>query len=106
MQKHVNRNLKRVTHLSKWLRWYHLGMGVDSGGVDPMIIVETAKTLDFNQYISDSGFVDNYAVLHDCILINKPQKQRRFQRKCKDEYMSYASQRTDKGFFNVTTRRS
>lgn len=106
MKKHSKRYIEKPTPLSNWLRWYRFGMGVDSGGVDPFIIAETAKTLDFNQYISSNGLVDNYAVLRDCILINKPKKRHRNQQKSKDEYPSYASQRTDKGFFNVTIRRS
>ena len=49
--------------LYKWLRWYRQGMGVDSGDVIPDLIIKTAKTLQFKEFITVAGDFDCDAVL-------------------------------------------
>ena len=90
--------------LLEWLRWYHGGMGVDSRGVEPQIIIDTVKTLDLTQFTND---VDDwhYSVLYECIRQNKPPKRHRHSKTGKEFTKTYGTQRTDKGFFNIIIRR-
>lgn len=90
--------------LIKWLQWYRKGLGADSKGVDPDVIIATAKSLNLKEYQIE-GEDWRHVVLRECIRRNKTTKRRQ-QRKSKEEYKSYATQRTDKGFFNIVTKRS
>ena len=90
--------------LIDWLKWYHGGMGVDSRGIDPQKIIETVKTLDIRQFTHDEDDW-HYAVLYECIRRNKPTKRRRTSGKGREFCKTYATQCTNKGFFNVLVRR-
>ena len=89
----------------KWLNWFKWGMGLDLGGYTAKEIIKIAETLDFNSYITQVGDLDCHAVLKDCIKIMDYSKNASQKKISKGYRKTYHRQRTDKGFFNVITRR-
>ena len=90
----------------QWLRWFRNGSGLDLGGYTVKQILHTANTLDFKDYLLPSGDMDKHAALKHCIQIqdftHKPKKGRRIGKGYRN---TNHPQRSDKGFFNITTRR-
>ena len=90
---------------AKWLNWFKWGMGLDLGGHTAKEIIKIAKTLDYNHYVTQAGDLDCHAALKDCIKIIDYSNNASQKRVSKGYRKTYHRQRTDKGFFNVITRR-
>ena len=89
----------------KWLNWCKWGLGLDLGGHTAKEIIKIAKTLDYNHYVTQAGDLDCHAALKDCIKIIDYSNNASQKRVSKGYRKTYHRQRTDKGFFNVITRR-
>ena len=72
-----------------------------------MQIIKVAQKIDFTDYVFPSGDLDKHAVLRQCIQIIDRRENRNKRRRIGKGYRETSHpQRTDKGFFNIVTKRS
>ena len=102
MTNHIKRNMNQWEEY--WLNWYKNGIGLDNGNYTPKQILTTAKSIDFNSFITDAGCLDVHAVLREIIHIRNMRKKKA-KRISKGYRETTHPQRTEKGFFNKIVRR-